>query len=214
MRNHCIHSTVPSNVPVYSLFTTGYTVALFTPTIIRDLGYSAANAQLLSVPPFACAGVSTMIICFFSDRLNLRGPFLALCSTISLIGYIIAYTTSQPGPGYVAIIFAASGVFPSIALLLAWTGGNAGGNMKRGVVLALVIGLGNLGGFVFHLTELSGDGGTHSSNPTPQDLCFIRLLSTTTLSYGPWHSNWLPWYEVCTGTSSPGRDKAFSSNYG
>ena len=31
--------------------------------------------------------------------------------------------------------------------------------MKRGVVLALVIGLGNLGGFVFHLTELLGGRG-------------------------------------------------------
>ena len=157
MRNQCIHSTIPPDVLVYSIFTTGYTVALFTPTIIRDLGYSAANAQLLSVPPFACAGVSTLILCFFSDRTNMRGPFVVLCATISMIGYIIAYTTSQAGPGYVAIIFAASGAFPSVALLLAWAGGNSGGNMKRGVVLALVIGLGNLGGYVFHLTEVAGD---------------------------------------------------------
>jgi hypothetical protein len=63
-----------------------------------------------------------------------------------MIGYIIAYTTSQPGPGYLAIVVAASGVFPGVALLLTWAGGNSGGNTKRGVVLALVIGLGNLGG--------------------------------------------------------------------
>ena len=136
--------------------TAGSTVALFTPTIIRDLGYSAVNAQLLSVPPFACAGVSTMIICFFSDRLHLRGPFVVLCATISMIGYIIAYTTSQPGPGYVAIVLAASGVFPSGPVLLAWAGGNTGGNMKRGIVLALVIGLGNLGACVYHLTKVAG----------------------------------------------------------
>jgi hypothetical protein len=148
-----IHSTSP-DVPIYSIVTTGYTVALFTPTIVRDLGYSAANAQLLSVPPFACAGVSTIIMCFFSDRFYLRGPFLVLCSTGSLIGYIIAYTTSQPGPGYIAIVFAASGVFPALALSLAWAGGNSGGNMKRGVVLALVIGLGNLGGCVCYLTSV------------------------------------------------------------
>ncbi|KAN0135404.1 MFS general substrate transporter [Lactarius tabidus] len=130
----------------FCIFTTGYTVALFTPTIVHDLGYSSANAQLLSVPPFACAGVSTVIMCFFSDRENLRGPFLVMCSIISMIGYLIAYNTSQPGPGYVATVFAASGAYPNVALLLAWAGGNAGGNMKRGIVLAIVIGLGNLGG--------------------------------------------------------------------
>ena len=157
VRHHCVHSTTNPDVLVYSLFTTGYTVALFTPTIVRDLGYSAANAQLLSVPPFACAGVSTLILCFFSDRANMRGPFVVFCATISMIGYIIAYTTSQAGPGYVALMFAASGAFPGVALLLAWAGGNSGGNMKKGIVLALVIGLGNLGGCVFHLTEVAGD---------------------------------------------------------
>ena len=140
----------------------------------------------------------------------MRGPFVVFCATISMIGYIIAYTTSQAVPGYVALMFAASGAFPGVALLLAWAGGNSGGNMKKGVVLALVIGLGNLGGCVFHLTEVAGDGwGTHSSNPT-QGLFFIYLLSTATIPYGPRHRNGLPWYEVCTGTSSPGRNKLFS----
>jgi len=63
-----------------------------------------------------------------------------------MIGYIIAYTTSGPGPGYAAAIIAACGAFPSIAISVAWAGGNAGGNMKRGIVLALVVGLGNVGG--------------------------------------------------------------------
>ena len=147
------------------MFTTGYTVALFTPTIVHDLGYSAANAQLLSVPPFACAGVSTIIICYYSDKANMRGPFILFCSIISMIGYIIADTTSQPGPGYAAIVLAASGVFPNIALLLPWAGGNAGGDIKRGVVLALVIGLGNLGGCVFHLgPTLCAYGSANGSN--------------------------------------------------
>ncbi|KAF8262426.1 MFS general substrate transporter [Lactarius quietus] len=128
------------------VFINGYAVSLFTPTIVHDLGFSSVNAQLLSVPPFACAGVFTIIICFFSDKANLRGPFIVLCSTISMIGYIVAYATSRAGPGYVAVVFAACGAYPNVALLLAWAGGNSGGNMKRGVALALVIGLGNLGG--------------------------------------------------------------------
>ncbi|KAH9062462.1 MFS general substrate transporter [Lactarius vividus] len=129
-----------------SVLITGYAVALFTPNIIHDLGFSAANAQLLSVPPFACACVCTILVSFYSDKLNLRGPFIVLCSMVSMIGYIVAYMTSKPGPGYAATIIAASGAFPNVAISVVWAGGNAGGHMKKGVVLGLVIGLGTLGG--------------------------------------------------------------------
>ncbi len=132
--------------PIYSLFITGVSVALFTPTIVHDLGFSTNNAQLLSVPPFLIAGISTYIVSIWSDRVNLRGPFIVAGAIVSMIGYIIAYTTNKPGPGYTASIIAASGAFPSIAISVAWAGGNAGGNIKRGVVLAIVIGLGNVGG--------------------------------------------------------------------
>ena len=37
-------------------------------------------------------------------------------------------------------------MFPSIAVVLAWAGGSAGGDIKRGVALAMTIGMGNLGG--------------------------------------------------------------------
>ena len=80
---------------------------------------------------------------------------MVLCSTISMIGFIVAYTTSKPGPGYAAVIIAASGAYPNVAILLAWAGGNAGGSIKRGIAVALVVGLGNLGGCVSHLGPLS-----------------------------------------------------------
>jgi hypothetical protein len=66
-----------------------------------------------------------------------------------MIGYVIAYVTSKPWPGYAAAIIAASGVYPAIAVMIAWAGGNSGGDMKRGIVLALVAGISNLvGGYV------------------------------------------------------------------
>ncbi|KAH9036737.1 MFS general substrate transporter [Lactarius deliciosus] len=125
---------------------TVYVIALFTPTIVFALGFSAANAQLLSAPPFVCGSVLSLVVGIYSDRVNLRGPFVVAGAIVSLIGYIIAYTTSAPGPGYVAAVIAASGSIPLIPISLVWAAGNSGGNMKRGVVLAMVIGLGNLGG--------------------------------------------------------------------
>jgi Sec-independent protein secretion pathway component TatC len=123
-----------------------YAVALFLPTIIQNLGFSAAGAQLLTVPPFACSCISTIIFGIYSDKLNLRGPFILLGAVISLIGYTIAYMTSDPWLGYFASIIATSGVYPNVAIILTWAGGNAGGDLKRCVAFAIVIGIGNLGG--------------------------------------------------------------------
>ncbi|KAH7913268.1 major facilitator superfamily domain-containing protein [Hygrophoropsis aurantiaca] len=123
-----------------------YAIALFTPTIINELGYSAANAQLLSVPPFVAGCIFTILVGIYSDKHNSRGPYIIGCAAVSLIGYIILYTQSKPVPSYVGAIIAAVGVFPTIAVNLAWASSNAGGDMKRGVVIAMVIGLGNLGG--------------------------------------------------------------------
>ncbi|KAI9442624.1 MFS general substrate transporter [Lactarius indigo] len=128
------------------VYITGVAVSLFTPTIIHDLGFSATHAQLLSVPPFLLAGISTYIVSIWSDRVNLRGPFIVICAMVSMAGYITAYVTSKPGPGYVAAIAAACGAFPCVAITLAWAAGNSGGIVKRGIVLAMVIGLGNIGG--------------------------------------------------------------------
>jgi hypothetical protein len=118
------------------------------PTIIHDLGFSAAGAQLLSVPPFICGCISILIAGIYSDNLNSRGPFVVIGSTVAMVGYIIAYTTIKPGPGYAAAVIATSGVYSTIPVSIAWAGGNAGGDMKRGVVLAMVVGMGNLGGCV------------------------------------------------------------------
>ncbi|KIM85952.1 hypothetical protein PILCRDRAFT_5051 [Piloderma croceum F 1598] len=75
-----------------------YAIALFTPTIINELGYSAANAQLLSVPPFA-GGFFTVLVGIYSDKYQIRGPIVAGGVFISLIGYIVLYTQKAPGIG-------------------------------------------------------------------------------------------------------------------
>jgi MFS family permease len=123
-----------------------YAFALFIPTIIKEMGYSSANAQLLTVPPYAVGCLGTILVGIYSDKYQLRGPFIIGGSTVALIGYVILYTRGTAGVGYVGTILAAVGAFPTIAPNLAWAGGNAGGVTKRGVVLALVIGLSNLGG--------------------------------------------------------------------
>ena len=124
-----------------------YSYALFLPSIIHGLGFSSITAQLLSVPPNAAGFVVGMLFGVFSDRLRVRGPFVLAGALLSLVAYIILMCASgDPRIGYAGVMIAPCGLFPSLAIVLSWAGGNFGGEAKKAVVIAMVIGLGNLGG--------------------------------------------------------------------
>jgi ACR3 family arsenite efflux pump ArsB len=87
-----------------------------------------------------------LLVGVYSDKLNLRGPFIIGGCLVSMVGYIVLYTQTRPGVSYVGAVLTAVGVYPCIAVVLAWAGSAAGGDVAKGVVLATVIGIGNLGG--------------------------------------------------------------------
>ncbi|KAJ7781840.1 major facilitator superfamily domain-containing protein [Mycena maculata] len=123
-----------------------YAIALFTPTIVQELGFTAAHAQLLTIPPFVCGCIATIAVGYFSDKYKLRGPFIIGSSLVALVGYIVLYTQKAPGAAYAGAVLAAIGVFPTIPVSLAWAASMAGGDTRRGVVIAMVTGFSNLGG--------------------------------------------------------------------
>ncbi|KAH0838874.1 hypothetical protein J3R83DRAFT_7292 [Lanmaoa asiatica] len=63
-----------------------------------------------------------------------------------MVGYIILYTQTLPGVSYVGTVLVAMGVYPPIPIKFAWAISNAGRDVKRAVAIAMVSGLGNLGG--------------------------------------------------------------------
>ncbi|KAH8589733.1 MFS nicotinic acid transporter-like protein [Bisporella sp. PMI_857] len=124
-----------------------YTLSLFLPTIIKNLGYKAAEAQLLTVPPYAVATALTVIVAIFSERLKRRAPFVIASSGLAVIGYIILLTAPihRPGVAYTGTIFAAAGIYPSTAIVLSWPAANVSGQSKRATATAMTITIGNLG---------------------------------------------------------------------
>jgi hypothetical protein len=124
-----------------------YTLSLFLPTIIAALGYTAAQAQLMSVPPYAVATVLTILVAIASEKAQRRAPFIIGSSTVAMIGYIILLTapSSKPGVSYVGTIFAAAGIYPATGIALAWPANNVSGQTKRATANAMQISIGNLG---------------------------------------------------------------------
>ncbi|CAN9234350.1 unnamed protein product [Alternaria sp. RS040] len=126
-----------------------YTLSLFLPTIIRDMGYSSAQSQLLTIPPYAVATIFTIFWAILSERYARRALFILTTSTVAIIGYIILLANTdpkaRPGVSYVGTFFAAIGIYPSVALILCWPAINVSGQTKRATANAMQISIGNLG---------------------------------------------------------------------
>lgn len=125
-----------------------YAFSLFLPKIIKDMGYEDTQAQLLTVPPYACAAVLTVIVGFVADRTRQRGLCNICVSIIGIIGFATLIATENPHIKYIGTFLAAAGIYPCIANTISWVANNIEGVYKRGVVLGCVIGWGNLNGIV------------------------------------------------------------------
>lgn len=139
-----------------------YTLSLFLPTIISNLGYTAATAQLLTVPPYAFAFITTATIAVLSERVGQRAIFIGGSAIFAAIGYAILLSNTdpigRPGVSYVGVFFAAGGIFPATALVLSWPAINVSGQTKRAIGNAMQISIGNLGAVLGTQLYRSSDG--------------------------------------------------------
>ncbi|KAG8931893.1 hypothetical protein FRC02_001978 [Tulasnella sp. 418] len=134
-----------------------YAFSLFLPTIVNGLGYAGTHAQLMSVPPYVGGCIATVLIGWYSDKIHVRGPFILGSSVTAIVGYVLLLSSPKPGVGYTGAMIVALGIFPSIPVSISWVGNNVGGDLKKGVVMAMVIGIGNLGGICSSFVYLPKD---------------------------------------------------------
>lgn len=67
---------------------TGYGFIYTLPTVIRDLGYSATNAQLLTIPIYVVALVCVLITAYYADRMKNRAPFIIYPYSVCAMGLL------------------------------------------------------------------------------------------------------------------------------
>jgi cyanate permease len=68
----------------------GYAYSYFLPTILQGgLGFSTANAQLLTAPPYILAALFTFTSSWLADRYRIRGPLIALHQALTATGMLI-----------------------------------------------------------------------------------------------------------------------------
>lgn len=94
---------------------------VFLPTILKDMGYTAINAQGLSAPPSFAAFLFALITTWIADKTQQRCLVLVITSAIGGIGYIILATVETIGVRYFATFLASAGVFSTIPNILGLT---------------------------------------------------------------------------------------------
>jgi sugar phosphate permease len=134
-----------------------YSFSLFLPTILRGMGYEGTHAQLLSVPPYAGAALVTVIVGWLADRTRVRGYYNIIVSAIGGIGFTMLIASAEPHIQYAGTFLGAIGIYPAIPNTLAWVSNNTDGVYKRGVVVGIVVGTGNLSGIISSNIFLPGD---------------------------------------------------------
>ena len=91
------------------LFTSLYSISLFLPTIIKELGYSANASQLMTVPVYVVACFCTICGSLTSDKVGQRGPFLIGFELLAIMGFTMLISSGKPQVQYAGTFFAASG---------------------------------------------------------------------------------------------------------
>jgi len=111
---------------------------LFVPTIISEMGsFTTIQSNGLSAPPYILCWISIVTCAFISDRVGVRGPFVAGAGLVAAIGYILLATQTSVGLRYFGI-FLATIIFTSVALMLSWVANTHATDSKRAAALAIL----------------------------------------------------------------------------
>ena len=91
-----------------------YALKFTMPQIIKNMGFTAANAQLLTIPPYAVGAISACSFSLFADRYRWRmpsivGPELALVVAFAILFSKAADIKNNIGVCYFAICLACAG---------------------------------------------------------------------------------------------------------
>ncbi|KAK3381098.1 major facilitator superfamily transporter [Podospora didyma] len=128
-----------------SVPTTAFSV--FLPLVVEGMGYSAIEANLMSVPPAICGAMGLYLFAWSSDRQAERGYHIMAAIVLALSGLVVVICSGSNDIKYVGLCVFLFGSYAPPSLTVAWLSDNTPRPGQRAVVLG-VNGLGNLAGVI------------------------------------------------------------------
>jgi hypothetical protein len=105
--------------------------------------YDNTLTQLLTVPPYLIACLTSILITWHSACVLERGFHLLVCLSVGMIGFL--YLLFVPCYPYIGAILASISVFSSYALLPSWLTCNIPRKLTRAIAVSLVAASGSVG---------------------------------------------------------------------
>lgn len=114
---------------------------VFLPTVLKEMGYTALEAQAYSAPPYLLSFISVYVTAWLSDRTQSRAGYVIFHALCSAAGYVVLALARPLDLGhtlrYLAVYPAAMGFFNVVVLLIAWSINNQESESQRGGGFAL-----------------------------------------------------------------------------
>lgn len=130
-----------------------YGLKFSLPQIVKNMGYTSANAQLLSMPPYIAGAISAYVFGLLADKIRWRMPVIVGGQVVTVTAFAILFSFAENLQDnvplcYFAVVLACIGIYPIIPGTNAWTSNNLAGARKQGMGIAFMICMGNIGGIV------------------------------------------------------------------
>jgi len=133
-------------VLIYASFNVGVaTISYFLPTLIKGLGFTAINAQGMTVAPYVVGWFMVFFQAMHSDRTKDRGWHIMGSTAVSFVGYVILATSVQKsvGAAYFALFLVVGGNYSLFPLVMSWGANTFAPTSKRGVGTAFIVSISN-----------------------------------------------------------------------
>jgi MFS family permease len=121
-------------------------ISTFLPSIIRGMGYNKYETQLLTIPFYAIAFLSFVVVGYLSDRFNHRGGFILGGLLFEIIGYALLIGSETLGVRYFGCLLIGFGIYVCSALSIMWANNNNAGHYKRATMGGMITTIGSCAG--------------------------------------------------------------------
>ncbi|KAL4912758.1 MFS general substrate transporter [Aspergillus aurantiobrunneus] len=130
-----------------------YAMKFTMPQIITGMGFTAARAQLLTIPPYAVGALSAYVFSVFADRYTWRMPFILVPQLAQVVAFSILFTKAPAieenvAACYFGVCLACFGMYPILPGVNAWNVSNTPNPTKRAISIGYLICMGNVGGLI------------------------------------------------------------------
>lgn len=172
-----------------------YGLKFTMPEIMRGMGYSSSNAQLLTVPPYFVGAITSLVAGLFSDKFHWRMPFVVGPIITVIIAYAILFAkaaeiTTNVALCYFAVCLACAGLYPISPCVNTWTVTNLAGPTKKAQGAAFFICLGNIGGIIGSFMFIDSEAPRYPTGyGLSLGLAALGMLSAFVLEWGLWRTN-------------------------